>query len=215
MNKERPNHAGANFEKLGDAMNNLSHTLRDKLEPSVKFATKKIRDFNYAISHAWNESRISTWYYNLKYGLINLWRWRRTIWRDRDWDHIYLLDIMKKKIEQMEMCERRWSLHISALRHAKQLMVCRLLIERIKNDDYFSWLERIKPGYNDKPTPFYMTLYRGARKSIKEALDVDGFMMHYPLLNPAESFEHENYMKQQDYDLLFKIMAKHIQEWWN
>lgn len=124
--------------------------------------------------------RISTGWYNLKYGLQNLWRWRRVIWEDRDWDHMYLLIVMKKKIEQMETTERKFSMHASAPRHAQQLRVCRLLIGRIEEDDYCY-------------LPF-KKIHRGMSRT---------------------AWQHDDYMKNQDFDLLFKIMSKYIQEWWS
>lgn len=123
----------------------------------------------------WHDHRISTAWYNLKYGLQNLWRWHRVIWEDRDWDYMYLLIVMKKKIEQMETTERKWSLHASAPCHAQQLRVCRLLIDRIEQNDYGC-------------LPF---------KKIRT------------------SWRHEDYMRKQDFNLLFKIMNTYIQEWWS
>ena len=127
----------------------------------------------------WHDSRISTVWFNLKYGLQNLWRWRRIIWEDRDWDHMYLLAVMKKKIEQMEITERKFSLHASAPRHAQQLRVCRLLINRIERDDYCLYPD------------------------------------DWNRMGNKRAWQHEEYLMQQDYDLLFKIMPKYIREWWS
>lgn len=210
MRQEQPKYPKSDIEKLGNTIDGLKRALIDELEPSIKFATKTFRDFGDAAADAWNLSWISMRWYNLKYGLINLWRWRRTIWEDRDWDRMYLLALMMKKIEQMETCERKWSMHVSAPRHARQLMICRLLIERIEKDDYLPYSDPFN-GHT-KSKPFYLSLYRGQRSDVKEALDVDGFIRHYPILH-SESYKHEEYMKQQDYNFLFKIMRTHIQEW--
>jgi hypothetical protein len=49
--------------------------------------------------------RIFDWltqrWYNLKYGVRNLWRWAPIIWRDRDWDHGYLSRILEFKLYTM------------------------------------------------------------------------------------------------------------------
>lgn len=38
---------------------------------------------------------------DLKYGLKNLIKWFKTIWKDRDWDHYYLEVMMLKKLKGM------------------------------------------------------------------------------------------------------------------
>jgi len=34
-------------------------------------------------------------------GFRNLWRWKKIIWQDQDWDHSYLLRIMEFKMSNM------------------------------------------------------------------------------------------------------------------
>ena len=41
------------------------------------------------------------WTRNIMHGFRNLWRWKRIIWQDEDWDHAYLLRIMEFKMANM------------------------------------------------------------------------------------------------------------------
>lgn len=40
-------------------------------------------------------------YYNIKNGLHNLWRWLPVIWKDRSYDGVFLLIIMRHKLDMM------------------------------------------------------------------------------------------------------------------
>ena len=128
------------------------------------------------------------------YGVGNLIRWRKMIWQDRDWDAwTYLLPMMEKKIEQMENCERKFSIHKDKKRWTRQMQTCRILINRLCNDDYIPWTFYLREKIN----------WRGT-----------GIMIHR-LKNPKFAHEHEGYQREQDLDLLFKILRRHIREWWN
>jgi len=83
---------------------------------------------------------------NLVYGVKNLYRWRRLIWKDRDWDHSYLLLVMAHKLGQMETYHRLNGHTVDAQRMAKQMRVAKKLCERIADDNYLH--ERNLAGIN-------------------------------------------------------------------
>jgi hypothetical protein len=39
---------------------------------------------------------------NLVYGLQNIWAWLPVIWKDRDWDYLYLLKLLRFKLGRMQ-----------------------------------------------------------------------------------------------------------------
>lgn len=39
--------------------------------------------------------------YNIRHGFMNLWRWRKIVWRDRDWDSAYIAYFVAKKLSIM------------------------------------------------------------------------------------------------------------------
>ncbi len=49
----------------------------------------------------------------IRRGLRNLWYWLPIIWNDRPWDYVFLLIVMKHKIQQMADSTPDW-LHVNA-----------------------------------------------------------------------------------------------------
>jgi hypothetical protein len=73
----------------------------------------------------------------IKYGVKNLYKWFWVIWKDRDWDHHYIFEILKFKLEKQakHLGERDW--HESSKRDAELMMTCVKLINKIQNESYF------------------------------------------------------------------------------
>ena len=79
---------------------------------------------------------IPVWY-KIKYGLKNLWKWRKIVWADRDWDWVFLCKIMQFKLRNMADHFEKYSYHVNADRDAKQMRICAELLRRLSDDDYF------------------------------------------------------------------------------
>ena len=74
--------------------------------------------------------------YNIPIGIKNIIKWFPIIWKDRDWDWEFLLEMMKFKMQLMEKCFQ--NSYISDLKkHAWQLHVCVLYIDRILKEEYY------------------------------------------------------------------------------
>jgi len=76
----------------------------------------------------------------IKYGIKNLYKWFWVIWKDRDWDHHYIFEVLKFKLEKQakHLGERDW--HESSKRDAEIMMTCVRLINKIQNESYFDEL---------------------------------------------------------------------------
>lgn len=80
-------------------------------------------------------------YYNIKYGIINLFLYFKIIWNDRQWDHAYLeeLTLFKYKLMYKRMCSKNsivdWSVYKQA-KNKKALKICIDILERRKSDLY-------------------------------------------------------------------------------
>jgi hypothetical protein len=76
----------------------------------------------------------------IKYGIKNLYKWFWVIWKDRDWDHYYIFEVLKFKLEKQakHLGERDW--HESSKRDAEIMMTCVKLIDKIQNESYFDEL---------------------------------------------------------------------------
>lgn len=75
--------------------------------------------------------KIRGYYFNVYYGIRNLIRWLPIIWCDRDWDHVYLLKILEKKIGSMAYSAKTYWCWDGADKQAK-------VLERLHNDLYFA-----------------------------------------------------------------------------
>jgi hypothetical protein len=70
------------------------------------------------------------------YGIQNLIKYFNVIWNDRDWDFIYILTILKKKLECVEEHTRRYGYHENDIQDADNIKLCIDLIDKLIEDDY-------------------------------------------------------------------------------
>ncbi len=127
------------------------------------------------------------------------------IWKDCNMDEISFWEITKRKLEIWADYLEKHGHCVSNEQDVKQIRICIMLLNRILKDDYptfeyekFSaWREneieagRIKSSFLDSS---YWT---------KEISDI-----------VSRRRKHEEYMKKQDIEYLFKFLQKHIQTWW-
>jgi len=85
-------------------------------------------------------------------GVQNLVIWFPVIWKDRYWDHYFLMVLLHKKLELMERGILKNALHLHYQRDALQIRRCRLILNRlIDNDVYHQNEVRAKLfGQNEK-----------------------------------------------------------------
>jgi hypothetical protein len=67
----------------------------------------------------------------------NLVHWLPIIWRDRDWDHAYLLEIMEFKFRRMAIYHETKGHTVNRMRTARQLRVGATLCKRLREDTYY------------------------------------------------------------------------------
>lgn len=86
---------------------------------------------------------MKTLYYNIKYGIINLFLYFKIIWNDRQWDYAYLeeLTLFKYKLMYKRMCSKNnivdWSVYDQA-KNRKALKICINILERRQSGFYYS-----------------------------------------------------------------------------
>lgn len=71
-----------------------------------------------------------------KYGLQNVWAYFPLIWRDRDWDYCFMLDLWELKFRRMAHLQATYGNGVLAHRYARQLRVAAALCKRISEDKY-------------------------------------------------------------------------------
>lgn len=92
----------------------------------------------------------SNFYYNIKYGIGNLFLWFPIIWRDRPWDQAYLFRMLAFKLSLMEDLFQKYGHLVSSKSNAKKIRICKNLIKRLEKEDYmfmkeYERLFKIKP----------------------------------------------------------------------
>ena len=73
-------------------------------------------------------------------GVKNLWSWFPVIWKDRDWDHHYIFEILKFKLEKQAKHLAEVGFHNDAQRDAELMMTCVRLIDKLQNEYYYDEL---------------------------------------------------------------------------
>ena len=76
----------------------------------------------------------------IKYGVKNLYKWFWVIWNDRDWDHHYIFQVLKFKLEKQANHLAENSFHNEAQRDAELMMTCVRLIDKLQNEYYYDEL---------------------------------------------------------------------------
>ena len=194
----------------------------------------KKRPFWYKIS-LWWKFEGTYWYRNLKQGIKNLWYWLPVIWKDRNWDHHYIYEVLKHKLKAQANYISSKDRHTRAQQDARNMRICVKLIELCQEETYV--MENM--GYIEDRTwfepcedsPEYSTW---ENEITSETLD--DFFKKYPLvykrvLNGEGPFSLKNENKSEEkrriainishinhqraHKLLFKILEKNIEQWWD
>lgn len=170
---------------------------------------------------------------NTKQGIKNIIYWFPIIWKDRNWDHHYIYEILKHKLKAQSKYIGDKNRHTRAKYDAQRMNLCVNLIQKIE-DDYYGleymdyaetdfWFEDVedKPGYSTIKSDIIWEKY-------------DDYFKKYPLLYKrvingegvfslegregdkqliAMNIAHIN--EDRAHKLLFKILEKNIQSWWD
>lgn len=69
-------------------------------------------------------------------GIKNLWKWRKTIYKDRDWDQYYIFEILKTKLKFQSEHFYKHGNHVSSERDTEKMKLCVRLIDKVQNEYY-------------------------------------------------------------------------------
>jgi len=127
-----------------------------------------------------------------------LFDYSKVIWGTVDWDYSSIFTLLQYSIQRT-----RISMKAGYCKHDKsklrKMRVCELLIERILNDDYHKSIRDIEMVFGEQKNGIGKITFK--YKNGKEKFDRDSKI--------AQD------LKEHDYDLLFKIVRKHIRTWWD
>jgi hypothetical protein len=170
----------------------------------------------------------------LKRSIKNLWKWFPIIWKDRDWDHWYIYQIIEFKLRKQSDYTSKVDIHTRAQEDARDMLICANLINKIKDGFYdseyidyheseFEFLDiEDKPGFSELKI-----------NEISE--DYDSYFKKYPnWYKRAINYIKENQSRyntdyndkklvamvmgdlrqQKAKELVFKIISNKIEGWW-
>ena len=66
----------------------------------------------------------------------NLLRWLPIIWKDEQWDHHFIFEILKHKLLFTAEHTRKYGYHVNSNYDSDRMMLCVRLIEKVQNEDY-------------------------------------------------------------------------------
>ena len=67
-------------------------------------------------------------------GIKNLWRWRKVIYNDRDWDQWYIYEILKTKLQHQSEHFLKHGWTVDTPKDAAKMRECIELIEIVQNE---------------------------------------------------------------------------------
>jgi len=90
--------------------------------------------------YRWIKWKLPYQHKHIKYGVKNLYKWFWVIWNDRDWDHHYIFQVLKFKLEKQANHLAENGFHNNAQRDAELMMTCVRLIDKLQNEYYYDEL---------------------------------------------------------------------------
>lgn len=174
-------------------------------------------------------------------GVKNLIKWFPTIWKDRDWDHGSIYEVIKVKLKNQSDYIGFHNRHTRAKRDAEKMLLCTRLIQRCQDDHYdLEYMDYHESNYNwlditDKDG--IPTKYKDSKRLDIELVseNFDEYFKKYPrqykrvmsgevnrFSRPIEEktkniiameIAHEN--QDRCRKILFKLMERNIEGWWD
>ena len=154
--------------------------------------------------------KIRGWYYDIKNGVINIFKWLPIVWIDRDWDYEHIYNFLYHKLVSMEEHHRKYNPFVERSKQAqiRQIRLAKCLAERLWKHDYlFNALIPVRQIYGEAKIEFSKPDENGC-VSLLDNESVEEKRAY------KKAYDLSDYTEQQDMDMLFKIINKHIRNWW-
>lgn len=166
-------------------------------------------------------------------GIKNLWKWFPLVWKDRDWDHHFIFETLKFKITNTANYIKSHDRYVGADRDYEVMMTCVRLIEKIQEEDYDGeWGNYINQkmtmkeieGESSKILDFeiisenFKTYFDKYPNVHKKALAASSGAERWPYSEISDQtlamwMSHYNHRKAKR--ILFTLMERNIEKWWD
>jgi len=139
----------------------------------------------------------------------HLYTWFPIIWKDEDWDCVYLFEIMRFKISRMRKNIQKNKRHVGYAKVSQDMRIVELLLERHAFSDFYY--------ENNKCNQEFCTC--GDNKNFDTIERKDGLI---EWINPfcewckLSAKRRKRFKKEKDdFDLIWETIKKHSQKWWD
>jgi hypothetical protein len=166
----------------------------------------------------WKADAVWTFVRNIPDNIKMICQWIPVLWSNWDWDYNFFLTIIQYKLRRMSKHIGEHDILVNSQRYAKQMAFCADIIDRLFKDEYTTeeekaheekWGELIMDSYPAKDYPGCHTLdiYRvKAREQGREEEEREETMQLHNLARAR---------REKDLDILFRVMRKNIERWWD
>ena len=158
-------------------------------------------------------------------GIKNLWNWFPVIWKDRDYDHHHIYEILIHKLEKQAKYISEKNITSDSKRNAEKMLLCARLVRIQQEDLYgFEYLDYLDEDTKFVPTDETEKWYMIESVTTRDEL-IDYFYKYrrqHKLLmykgnkdNKYTAMRIARNNQERSRKLLFKIMEENIEKWWH
>jgi len=197
-----------------------------------KVKTKKSQIMRYINDLFWKYIRYPIRY--TKHSIKNILRWLPVIWQDRDYDSFFIYEILKIKLKNQSEHIRSHNNHTSAEYDARKMELCVNLIDKLQNSFYsveyfkFSEIEHVFVPFEGNADLYelkineiseaydnYLALHKSAARKVLADPKLQIFKLDDSESKRTLVMNVAHYNEDRARKLLFKIIERHIEGWWD
>ena len=160
---------------------------------------------------------------NFKQGIRNLIHYFPIIWKDRDWDYHYTLDILEYKLKRQRDYIDKNKRFVGYEFVIRDLNICLSLLDKLKEDYYsmekYEYLDKKHRFVTTDETKKWFTMESDILRN-----DLDQYFKKYPKLYEKFKYLEEDekiankigdHLQVKANRLFFKILEAKITSWWD
>lgn len=157
-------------------------------------------------------------------GITNLIKWFPIVWNDRDWDQAYIFYVLRFKLNNTANYLEKQNGYVGVERDVEKIRLCVRLIDKIKDEDYcFEYQDYYKTVFEFEKVELGLTEMKG--NVLSDNLE-DYFKKHISTYRKVKK-QYPDYedislalhigseMENKAMRLLFTIMERNINGWWD
>lgn len=160
---------------------------------------------------SWFDHHIRSPYLNVKYGLSNLWAYKGLIWQDRDWDHYFLYTMLAFKLRRMGRLMVDYGNATVSKKHGTKALIAAECARRLAEYDRTlddEWFDARVDGVD-----YRITFVRDPITGLYTSPEITKSNKYERLFKIA--VKRQEKQRQFYKDLLYKLMNKYGDRWWD